>query len=70
MVESTTVPLFFRLTPESQVALIQFQHRKYKTKLEVLNWRAPPPVPLTVKPTLEEAEREMKLPPHSPERIV
>ena len=74
MVESTTVPLFFRLKnqEESQEALIAYQKRRYHTKLDVVSWTAPPLTHRAIRAIVEaeEAEREMKLAPHSPERIV
>jgi len=70
------VEIFWLISQEARVALIDYQHRRYKTKLDLAGRKAPwelepprPEIPVRTGMTEDELRGFMERPPSRPEKV-
>jgi len=68
--------IFWLISDEARVKLIQYQHRRYKTKLDMAGRQAPwerkppsPRIPVRTGMTDDELSDFMERPPSRPEKV-
>lgn len=68
--------LFWIISQEARLGLMQYQHRKHRKKLEMADWEAPwqvpppvPQIPVHADMTEDELQVFMSQPPEHQERV-